>query len=109
MVYVEARSADDLRRALEAAGVEGAVAVPERALLLAQSRGPTTITQSVVDVDASATDTYLHLVAEERPLAEVLFPEVEPMPYRKWGYLQDQRVRYFPSGPARFATPEEVR
>ena len=37
-----------------------------------------------------------------------MFPEVEPMPYQRWGFLQGQRVRYFPSGPPRFRTPEDV-
>jgi hypothetical protein len=45
------------------------------------------------------------LMAEARPRAQVLFPEVKPRPYRFWGWLQDQRVRYFPTGEPRFKAP----
>lgn len=44
----------------------------------------------------------LALFAEEAAAAEVLFPDNAPMPYRQWGYLQGQRVRYFPDHPPRF-------
>jgi hypothetical protein len=40
--------------------------------------------------------------AEEQPAAEVMFRETRPMPYSRWGYLQGQRVRYFPNHPPRF-------
>jgi hypothetical protein len=50
----------------------------------------------------------LRFMSESRPAAAVMFPEVEPMPYQRWGFLQGQRVRYFPSGPPRFRTPEDV-
>jgi hypothetical protein len=45
------------------------------------------------------------LMAEARQRAQVLFPEVRPRPYRFWGWLQDQRVRYFPTGEPRFKAP----
>ena len=48
------------------------------------------------------------LMAETRMSAEVLNPEVEPRPYRRWGWLQGQRVRYFPDPERspRFRQPE---
>jgi hypothetical protein len=49
----------------------------------------------------------LALMAETRPAADVMFPDVEPKPYRFWGWLQGQRVRYFPTGEPRFKQPEE--
>ncbi|MEY4580220.1 MAG: hypothetical protein RL701_4923, partial [Pseudomonadota bacterium] len=51
----------------------------------------------------------LALMGEERPAARVLFDDVTPMPYRKWGGMQDQRVRYFPNHPARFLAPDAAR
>jgi hypothetical protein len=50
----------------------------------------------------------LALHAETRPAADVIFSDVVPMPYQRWGWLQGQRVRYFPSGPPRFRTPEDA-
>jgi hypothetical protein len=47
------------------------------------------------------------LLAEEAPSAEVLWPDNEPTPYSQWGYLQGQRVRYFPTQPPRFVRPED--
>ena len=47
------------------------------------------------------------LLAEEAPAAEVLWPDNEPTPYSQWGYLQGQRVRYFPDAPPRFVRPPE--
>lgn len=49
----------------------------------------------------------LAFMAEEAPVAEVLFPDNTPMPYNRWGYLQGQRVRYFPSQPPRFSREVE--
>jgi hypothetical protein len=47
-------------------------------------------------------------MAETRPAAEVMFPEVTPKPYRFWGWIQGQRVRYFPEGAPRFRAPEDA-
>jgi hypothetical protein len=49
----------------------------------------------------------LAFLAEERRETEVLFPDNHPIPYRMWGRLQDQRVRYFPEKgmPRRFMRP----
>ncbi|MFN9809085.1 MAG: hypothetical protein ACK6CU_05545, partial [Deltaproteobacteria bacterium] len=49
----------------------------------------------------------LSLLAEEAPSAEVLWPDNRPTPYAQWGYLQGQRVRYFPTQPPRFVRPNE--
>lgn len=108
LVYAE-RAGDptslDVR--LRAAGVEHAVALGEGARLAFAARGahagPDGFTRRTVDGSALA------LLAEERPAAEVLFRDNEPLPYSRWGYLQDQRVRYFPEGSSRprFVRPRE--
>ena len=57
--------------------------------------------------------TSLGFFAEERPAAEVIFQDNEPQPYSVWGYLQDQRVRYFPhreeGESPRFVRPQDDR
>ncbi|MFK7998085.1 MAG: hypothetical protein AB8H86_00765 [Polyangiales bacterium] len=51
--------------------------------------------------------TSLGFVAQERPAAEVLFPDVEPRPYMYWGRMQDTRVRYIRGeGSPRFTAPD---
>lgn len=107
LVYAE-RAGDPvpLEARLRAAGVEAAVALGEGARLAFAvgdaHAGVDGYTRRTVDGSALA------LLAEERPAAEVLFPDNTPLPYSRWGYLQDQRVRYFPErsdeGP-RFVRP----
>ena len=116
LVYAERASADPpgaLDAALREASVAHAIALPDGAELGLivddalvsvdglRSRPPT-------DAAAAATGASLRLLAETRPAASVLFPEVKPMPYNRWGFLQGQRVRYFPTQPPRFRAPEEV-
>jgi hypothetical protein len=108
LVYAE-RAGDEtpLLDRLRAAGVTAAVALPlETRLAFAVGdahAGPDGFTQRTVEAG-----TALGFFAEERPAAEVIFEDNEPQPYRHWGYLQDQRVRYFPErdgeGP-RFVRP----
>ncbi|MEO0326164.1 MAG: hypothetical protein AAF447_24660, partial [Myxococcota bacterium] len=76
---------------LRAAGVETAIALPERSLALLEARGPV----GTFGTAAPIPETGLTLLADPRPAAEVLFPDVEPAPYAVWGTLQDTRVRYF--------------
>jgi hypothetical protein len=107
LVYAETATAGALGELMRSAGVGQAIALPEGRLVLADQAGPRGVdgqTAPVVDEETS-----LALLAETRAPAQVLFPDVSPMPYRKWGWLQDQRVRYFPSGPARFQAPESAR
>jgi hypothetical protein len=47
--------------------------------------------------------------SDPRPRASALFPEVRPMPYRRWGRLQGARVRYIPEGPPRFVGPASTQ
>jgi hypothetical protein len=105
LVYAEAKTPAELMLALQGATVVEAIALTESSLVFAGETGLRSPDgQPGRPVDEA---TSLALMAETRPLAEVLFSDVEPLPYRKWGYLQDQRVRYFPSGrPARFQAPE---
>ncbi len=96
LVYAE-RDGDPvpLTSRLTAAGVTDAVALPSDTRLafsVGDSHpGPDGYTARTVD-----PGTALGFFAEERPAAEVLFRDNAPMAYRRWGYLQDQRVRYFP-------------
>jgi len=110
LVYVEAngRSVVDL---LAEAGVESGLGLPEGVRLAFAVEGHTIAPDSYerpVDPEVA-----LAFMAEERPAAEVLFPEVEPRPYVHWYRMQDARVRYFRDSdrPPRFTAdagvPEE--
>jgi hypothetical protein len=102
LVYAE-RAGDPtpLLERLRAAGVADAVALPSDARLAFAAgeahAGPDGVTRRTVTPASS-----LAFLAEERPVAEVLFPDNTPLPYRSWSFLQDQRVRYFPQSPPRF-------
>jgi hypothetical protein len=108
LVYVEAPSAGDLALAFQAASVVDAIALSAGALVFSTDAGPARVDgQPAAAVDEAQSLTFM---AETRAPAEVLFRDVEPLPYRKWGWMQDQRVRYFPSGkPSRFQAPEWAR
>ncbi len=108
VVYAEAPSPAELMLALQGATVVEAIALAPGNLVFAGEQGLQDVDgQPVRAVDEAAS---LALMAETRPSADVLFGDVEPMPYRKWGWLQDQRVRYFPSGrPSRFQAPESAK
>lgn len=102
LVYAE-RAPEDrtpLTERLRDAGVSAAIALPQEARLafaVAGTHAGPDGYERPIDVDDA-----LPFWAEERPAAEVIFPDNEPLPYRRWSYLQDQRVRYFPTGPPRF-------
>lgn len=49
----------------------------------------------------------LPFVADPRPAAGVLFPDVRPRPYHVWARMQDTRVRYFKNGEPRFKHYED--
>jgi hypothetical protein len=105
LVYAEAPTPAELMLALQGATVVEAIALTQTSLVFADENGLRSPDgQPARPVDEANS---LAFMAETRPSAEVLFSDVEPLPYRKWGYLQDQRVRYFPSGrPARFQAPD---
>jgi hypothetical protein len=110
LVFVKASTPAAAREALRAAGAAKAIALGAAQL---------EFQQAAPQLDAGAGQlpepdnaTQLSFMAENRPAAEVIFGDVKPMPYRRWGWLQDQRVRYFPNHDARearFPTPEDVR
>jgi len=110
LVYAE-RVGDSvsLSDRLAAAGVTEALALPEGTrLAFALPDGTFAgVDAYVLEVDPS---TALPFVAEERPAAEVLFPDVEPRPYMFWGPMQDTRVRYLRESdrPSRFQAPEDT-
>ena len=107
LVYAQASRPGEITGLLERAGVSKAIAMAEGRLVLETEEGP----RGLDGLSAPVVDetTSLTLMAETRPAAQVLFEDVQPMPYRKWGHLQGQRVRYFPSHPARFQAPESAR
>jgi hypothetical protein len=107
VVYAETATPGALGELFRAAGVTQAITLSEGRLVFADESGLQRVDgQTAPDVDET---TSLALMAETRAPAQVLFGDVEPLPYRKWGWLQDQRVRYFPSGPARFQAPETAK
>ncbi|MCB9591513.1 MAG: hypothetical protein H6719_02165 [Sandaracinaceae bacterium] len=111
LVYAE-RAGDPtpLADRLRAAGVTDAFALPEGSRLAFTVGDHQAGVDGYTRVDAEP-DTSLVFYAEERPATEVLFPDNEPQPYRVWGYLQDQRVRYrteHEDGP-RFVRPPDER
>ncbi len=109
LVYAE--RGDDptpLVERLRAAGVAEALALPDETRLAFALPGGTFAGADayVLELDVASA---LPMVAEERPVTEVLFPEVEPRPYMYWGPMQDTRVRYLRDSdrPSRFQGPEE--
>jgi hypothetical protein len=109
LVYAERGEADrtPLAERLRAAGVDRAVALPSEARLAfavpGAHAGVDGFERAVVVGEA------LPFLAEERPAAEVIFADNEPLPYRSWSYLQDRRVRYFTGNPPRFVRSREER
>lgn len=107
LVYAHASRPGEITGLLARAGVTTAIAMADGRLVLQTDEGP----RGLDGLPAPVVDetTSLTLMGETRPAAQVLFEDVQPMPYRKWGHLQGQRVRYFPSHPARFQAPESAR
>jgi hypothetical protein len=107
LVYAERGEGDRARLSdrLRAAGVTSAVALPADARLVFAVPG------AHAGVDgyerAVAVGDALPFLAEERSAAEVIFADNEPLPYSRWHYLQDQRVRYRPNNPPRFVRSRE--
>ena len=104
LVYAQATREGALPELLRQAGVSEAIALGEGRLLLQGEEGPRSVDGQAAPVADEATS--LALMAETRPAARVLFPDVVPTPYRVWGGMQGQRVRYFPAHPARFKAPD---
>lgn len=108
LVYGETRDESDgaLHKAMTQAGVVAAIALPERVRLgLGFQEG-------VLAVDGATRlreqETLLRFVANRSPAAEVMYPDNKPMPYARWAYLQDQRVRYFRTAPPTATAPAGV-
>lgn len=99
LVYAEGPEAMSL---LEAAGVASALDLGTPALGFETDEG-----LAGPEGRPRALGEGLSLLAEEAPSAEVLWPDNRPTPYAQWGYLQGQRVRYFPTQPPRFVRPNE--
>ena len=110
LVYAELpepAAAGRLYGALAQAGVTRALALDDDASL-GFARGETLVSVDGARARPRPSGEGLQFVAETRPAASVLFPEVKPLPYTRWGFLQGQRVRYFPTHPPRFRAPEDV-
>lgn len=109
LVYAEIERATPglLYQTLSHAGVREAVLLGPSSRLTFVADAKTVSVDGTSEVQTSPP-TSLGLLAEERPPADVLFPDTEPRPYRRWGWLQDKRVRYFPrTASPRFRAPEE--
>jgi hypothetical protein len=103
LVYAErSRDATDLRARMASAGVPEAVVLSPSDARLALAAGGAFSAVDGVTARPVAVERGLPFFAEERPAAEVIFPDNAPQPYRSWSVLQDQRVRYFPQNPPRF-------
>jgi hypothetical protein len=107
VVYAQAGTHAALLQALQQAGVAPAIALGAGRLSFEGEAGPVAVDGVTAQpVDESKA---LAFMAETRRAADVIFPNVKPRPYGYWGWLQDQRVRYFPSGPARFPMPDALK
>ena len=97
LVYLEREPGDEgsLSARLQSAGVAHAVALPD-GVRLAFHVGERTIAVDGAREREVDLATALPLLADERPAADALFPDTEPLPYTRWGRLQGARVRYFP-------------
>jgi hypothetical protein len=109
LVYAEAPRGDaaQLSRRLQEAGVKTAIALPEG------TRFAFAVDGEWVSVDGTrvlgpAQDEGLAFWSEARPAADVMFSDTVPLPYYKWAAVQNQRVRYFPSGAPRFRAPDDA-
>lgn len=93
LVYGEADQAGVLADAMTKASVSNAIAFRTDVKLGLHFR------EGVLAVDGATRlrdgQEYVRFVASSKAAVEVLFPETKPMPYSRWAYLQDQRVRYF--------------
>ncbi|MBK8168981.1 MAG: hypothetical protein IPK60_01400 [Sandaracinaceae bacterium] len=106
LVYMERAPGDSssLHARMQAAHVARAIALPDGVRLVFVSDGTDVGIdgESEVEIDHASA---LAIYAEERPVAEVLNPDVQPMPYSRWGRLQGTRIRYLHEGPSRFVRP----
>ncbi|MFW6052074.1 MAG: hypothetical protein ACODAU_12930 [Myxococcota bacterium] len=107
VVYAERQPGDSasLVQRMREARVERALALPAGAYLALLTDGHHVSPDAFErEVDpAQAVD----LLADPRPAARVLFPDVEPRPYHVWARMQDTRVRYFKEGEPRFKRHED--
>ena len=103
LVYAEGAH---LVEVLARAGVQQAISLEEevRLALLGEGGAAAPDGQTTRGLDS---EPLLSFFAEETASAEVLFSDNPPMPYGRWGYLQGQRVRYFPTQPPRFSRETE--
>jgi hypothetical protein len=108
IVYAEIAKGDagQLRSWLAQAGVEHALALPKRAALGFELDGDLVSVDGGRELDAD--DEGLVWVAETRPAASAMFPDVAPRPYYHWAGLQGQRVRYFPAHAPTARAPAEA-
>ncbi len=94
LVYAERqpRARLTVAEALARAGVSRAIALADDVRLAFLVNGQTV---SPDEFERPVEEGFaLAIYASATPYTEVLFPEVEPMPYARWGILQDTRVRY---------------
>lgn len=131
LLYAEADPGAEgwLAKQLASAGLQGALVLPHAQLALVTDTGQVSVNgdelvapgtalppisrkadelESAALTGSAAQDDSFAFMAETRPAADVMFREVTPKPYRFWGWIQGQRVRYFPEGAPRFRAPEDA-
>jgi hypothetical protein len=109
LLYAEVAPSDaaELPRRLREAGAKAAIALPEGARL-AFAVGDQWVSVDGSRVLGPAEDEGIGFWTEARPAADVMFSETKPLPYYQWAAVQNQRVRYFPSGAPRFRAPQDA-
>jgi hypothetical protein len=108
LLYAEAAPGDTatLAARLHAAGARTAIVLPEHARLSFAAGDKRVSVDGTHEVHPEGDG--IPLMAETRPAAQVIFADVKPLPYWRWGAAQGQRVRYFPQNAPTFRAPEDA-
>jgi hypothetical protein len=110
LLYAEASGADteSLSTRLREAGVRAAMALPEAARLAFGVDDKWVAVDGSHELLAERGPSELGFWSDPRPAAGIIFPDNKALPYYQWAGVQNQRVRYFPSGTPRFRAPADA-
>lgn len=109
LLYAEATpdQAPLLLSRLREVGVRSVMALPDAAQLAFSVEGKWVSVDGTRELSADA-EAGLQWWGDARPAAGVMFADTKPLPYYQWAGVQNQRVRYFPTGAPRFRAPTEA-
>lgn len=109
LLYAEAGPAEteSLLARLREVGVRGVMALPDDARLAFGVDGKW-VSVDGAQVLPAREDAGLQWWGDARPAAAVMFADTKPLPYYQWAGVQNQRVRYFPTGAPRFRAPDNA-